>query len=67
MRLFDARLQQNADGAKPGQVTGIGAEEITIAVTGGTLTVKRVRGEAGKVSGAEFAKQVDLKVGDRLG
>ncbi|MCE3243010.1 MAG: hypothetical protein K0Q83_3517, partial [Deltaproteobacteria bacterium] len=54
-------------GAEAGQVTGIGAEEITIAVTGGTLTVKRVRGEAGKINGAEFAKQVDLKVGDRLG
>ncbi|HKX49934.1 MAG TPA: methionyl-tRNA formyltransferase, partial [Candidatus Binatia bacterium] len=66
LRLFDTRLQKNPNGAEPGQVTGIGAEEITIAVTGGTLTVKRVRGEAGKISGAEFAKQIDLKVGDRL-
>jgi methionyl-tRNA formyltransferase len=67
LRLFDARLQKNANGSDPGQVTGIGTEEITIAVTGGTLTVKRVRGEAGKTSGADFAKQVDLKLGDRLG
>ena len=67
LRLFDARLQKNANGAEPGQVTGIGSEEIIIAVTGGTLTVKRVRGEAGKISGTEFAKQVNLRVGDRLG
>jgi methionyl-tRNA formyltransferase len=66
LRLFDARLQKNPNTGEAGQVIGIG-EEIIIAVTGGTLTVKRVRGEAGKISGAEFAKQVDLTVGDRLG
>jgi methionyl-tRNA formyltransferase len=66
LRLFDARLQKNLNGAEPGQVSGIGDEEISIAASGGTLTVKRVRAEAGKISGAEFAKQVDLKVGDRV-
>jgi len=48
-------------------VTAIGAEEITIALHGGTLTAKRLRGEGAKISGAEFAKQANLKVGDRLG
>jgi methionyl-tRNA formyltransferase len=67
VRVFDARLQQNANSAAAGQVTGIGGEDITIALNGGTLTVKRMRGEGGKISAAEFAKQVDLKVGDRLG
>jgi methionyl-tRNA formyltransferase len=67
LRLFDARLQKNLNGAEPGQVSGVGDEGITIAASGGTLTVKRVRGEGGKISGAEFAKQVDLTVGDRLG
>jgi methionyl-tRNA formyltransferase len=66
LRLFDARLQKNLNGAEPGQVSDIGDEEISIAASGGTLTVKRVRAEAGKISGAEFAKQVDLKVGDRV-
>jgi methionyl-tRNA formyltransferase len=55
------------DSAPAGQVTCIGAEEITVALNGGTLTVKKLRGEGAKVSGAEFAKQVDLKIGDRLG
>jgi hypothetical protein len=26
-----------------------------------------MRGEGGKISGAQFAKEVNLKVGDRLG
>ncbi len=67
VRLFDARLQKAANSAPAGQVTGIGAEEISIALNGGTLTVKRMRGEGGKISGAEFARQAGLKVGDRLG
>jgi methionyl-tRNA formyltransferase len=67
VRIFDARLQANASSMAVGQVTGIGGEEIVIALNGGTLSVKRMRGEGAKISGAEFAKQVDLKVGDRLG
>lgn len=67
VRLFDARLQTGNNSAPAGRVTGIGAEEVTIALSGGALTAKRLRGEGAKLSGAEFAKQVDLKVGDRLG
>ena len=67
VRIFDARMQSGSNTTPAGQVTGIGAEEITIALNGGALTVKKVRGEGAKVSGAEFAKQADLKVGDRLG
>ena len=67
VRIFDARLRPESNSTPAGQITGIGAEEISIALNGGTLTVKRARGEGAKISGAEFAKQVDLKVGDRLG
>ena len=67
VRLFDARLQTGNNSAPAGRVTSIGAEEVTIALSGGALTAKRLRGEGAKLSGAEFAKQVDLKVGDRLG
>ena len=67
VRLFDARLQTGNNSAPAGRVTGIGAEEVTIALSGAALTAKRLRGEGAKLSGAEFAKQVDLKVGDRLG
>ena len=48
-------------------MTAIGGEEITVAMNGGALTVKKARGAGAKISGAEFAKQVGLKVGDKLG
>ena len=67
VRVFDARMQSGSNSTPAGQVTAIGAEEITIALNGGTLTAKRLRGEGAKISGAEFAKQANLKVGDRLG
>jgi len=67
VRIFDARLQTGNSSAPTGQVTGIGGEEITIALNGGALTAKKFRAEGAKISGAEFAKQVDLKVGGRLG
>jgi len=67
VRIFDARLQTGNDSAPAGQVTAIGGEAITIALNGGTLTVKKARGTGAKVSGAEFAKQAGLSVGDRLG
>lgn len=67
VRLFDARLQAGNNSPSAGQVTAIGTEEITVAVNGGTLSVKKLRGDGAKISGAEFAKQVELKVGQRLG
>lgn len=67
VRIFDTRMQSRNSSAPAGQVSGIGAEEITLALNGGTLTVKRMRGEGGKISAAEFAKQARLSVGDRLG
>ena len=67
MRIFDARLQPGNNSAPAGTVTAIGAEEFAVALNGGTLTVKKARGQGAKVSGAEFAKEVDIKVGDQLG
>lgn len=67
VRIFDARLRAGDVSAAPGEVIAIGADEIAVALEGGTLAVKRMRGEGGKISAAEFAEQVDLKVGDRLG
>jgi len=67
VRLFDARMQPANHAAPAGQTTEIGAEEITIALNGGTLIIKRMRGESGKISAAEFSRQAGLKAGDRLG
>jgi len=67
VRIFDAQLKLENNAAPAGQVTAIGAEEINVALHGGTLIVKKMRGEGGKISAAEFAKQSGLKTGDRLG
>jgi methionyl-tRNA formyltransferase len=67
LRVFDARLHAGANNAPAGQVTAIGAEEITVALSGGRLTVQRVRGEGAKISAAEFARQAELNVGAQLG
>src|SRR4029079_1891612 len=37
VRIFDARLQNGATEAPPGQITGIRTDEITIALNGGSL------------------------------
>ena len=42
-------------------------QETTVALNSGELIVKKARGEGAKVSGAEFATQAELKVGDQLG
>jgi len=66
LRVFDARLRLEKNSAHAGQVTAIGADDIAVALNGGTLMVKKMRGEGAKMSAVEFAKQVDLKVGDQL-
>lgn len=63
LRIFDARLRPGATAAPPGQIIGIGTAEITIALNGGSLVVKRIRGEGGKISAAEFAKEAGLQIG----
>jgi len=66
VRLFDARLQNGANSAAAGRITAIGGEEIAIALNGGMLSVRRMRGEGGKISATEFAKQAELRVGAQL-
>jgi methionyl-tRNA formyltransferase len=67
VRIFDARLRPGDVSAAPGEVVGIGTDEVAVALNGGTLAVKRMRGDGGKMSALEFAKEVGFKVGDRLG
>lgn len=66
VRFYDCRLRQGATAAAPGQVLEIGAEDVNIAVPGGVLIAKKVRGDGGKVAAAEFAKQAGLTVGAQL-
>jgi methionyl-tRNA formyltransferase len=67
VRLFDARLQRENVSSAAGTVTAVSGEDLNIALNGGTLIVKKARGESGKVAAAEFARQAGLGAGDRLG
>ena len=67
VKIFDSRLEPGAAASPPGRVTAIGAEDVRVALDGGTLIVKRVRGEGAKIAAAEYAKHAGLNVGDRLG
>jgi methionyl-tRNA formyltransferase len=66
VRFYDCRLRRETTTATPGQVVEIGQEELSVAVPGGVIVAKKVRGEGGKVSGAEFAKQAGIEVGAQL-
>jgi len=66
VRFYDCRLRREASTAAPGQVVEIGEETMSMAVPGGTIIAKRVRGEGGKIAAAEFAKQASLGVGAQL-
>ena len=67
VRMYDCRLQPNASSATPGHVTAIAGEDLHVAAPGGTIIVKKVRGESGKIAAAEFAQQNGLRVGAQLG
>jgi methionyl-tRNA formyltransferase len=66
LRIFDARLRLGNNSAAPGEIVHIGPEEVSVASAGGTLIVKKMRGDGGKIAATEFAKQMELKVGARL-
>lgn len=68
LKLFDAELLVGDVGRFPGEVINITKEGFTVAAMNGVILVKRVQVEGSpKIAAAEFAEQVDLKVGDRLG
>ncbi len=68
LKLFDAELLVGDVGRSPGEVINITKEGFTVAAMNGAILVKRVQVEnTPKIAAAEFAEQVDLKVGDRLG
>jgi methionyl-tRNA formyltransferase len=68
LKLFDSeRVVGSVDGF-PSEIISITKEGFTVAAMNGAILIKRVQVEgAPKIAAAEFAAQVDLKVGDRLG
>ena len=66
VRFFDCRLQRGAVSAAPATISAIDGENLNIALNGGTLVVKKMRGDGGKIAATECARQAGLNVGDRL-
>ncbi len=67
IRLYDCSLQPTGGAATPGQVVSSGSGTVSIALNGGTLVAKKMRGESGKIAADELAGQIGLQVGSRLG
>jgi methionyl-tRNA formyltransferase len=67
IRFYDCRLVTSGRG-EPGQVLAIGEEHAEIALVGGALRARRLRGgdSAKKSPPAEMARAGRLRVGDRL-
>ncbi len=66
VQIFDAR---RLDGeGEPGEVVSVSEEGVVVQARGGRILVKRVRPEGGaKVAAAEWAREVGLEPGTRLG
>jgi methionyl-tRNA formyltransferase len=68
VRLYDAALESAPAGSEPGTIAAIDSAAMKIAVSGGTLVVKRARIDPSpkKLAPAELAAAGELKVGARL-
>ena len=68
VRFYDARMDPLPSGRGRGQIVAIEEGGLQIAVKGGTIKIGKLRVDKGeKVGAMEFARSVDLKVGDRFG
>ena len=68
LKIFDSNLIKSAPGGASGEIIYISEDGFAVACHDGYIMVKRVQSAgSGKISAAEFIKNVSLKKGDRLG
>ena len=68
VKFYKALLADATEETSPGQVIGIGAGEVVVALNGGALKIGKMKGAKGvKLAADEFAKEIGLKVGMRFG
>ena len=68
VRFYDAKMDVAGLKKQPGEIIFVEEESLKISVRDGTLRVGKLRVDKGEKTGpVEFAKSVDLKVGDRFG
>ncbi len=67
-KVFDSELLTGVVGGLPGEIVNASRQGFAVAATGGATLIRRVQLEGfPKMGAAEFAEQVGLTVGDRLG
>lgn len=65
IKIYDSRLS-DAKGS-PGEVLSVDDEGFVVAAGEGSIRIKRVRADAGKIAAAEYAQSSGISVGDKLG
>jgi methionyl-tRNA formyltransferase len=67
VRLYDAKMDFLSVEKKAGEIISVYEDSVQVAVRGGIIRIGKLRVDKDKVGPLEFAKLVDLKVGDRFG
>ena len=67
-KVFDSELLPDGVDAVPGEIVSITEQGFVVAAINGAILIKRVQVKGSpKIGAPEFAEQVGLRVGDRLG
>lgn len=67
-KIFDSELLGSRVDSPPGQVASVTEQGFTVAASDGAILVKRVQVSGSpKVTAIEFARQIQLEAGNRLG
>jgi methionyl-tRNA formyltransferase len=68
VRFYEVKMSPSAIKREPGEIVSIEEGYVQIAVKGGIIQIGKLRVDKGeKIGPAEFAKSIDVKVGDRFG
>jgi methionyl-tRNA formyltransferase len=68
VKFYKAQLIETDQERESGQIVGIEAGEVVLALNGGALKIGKMKAEKGaKLDAAEFARQAGLKAGIRFG
>jgi len=68
LKIFDSELLAGSISGLPGEIVNTTKQGFSVAAINGAILIKRVQVEGfPKIASPEFSKQVNLKVGDRLG
>lgn len=68
LKIFDCAKLALAASARPGQVTAVGDDGISVACSDGQIQIQRLRPQAAKkMTAAEYLVDAPIEVGERLG